>query len=342
MTLNNGYLGLYHPNSTPKPKSESMPITDRNLALWYRQFGDPVDVLTLESSSLAPCSAGLLRVQMHYAPVNASDLIPITGAYRHRVAPPQVAGYEGVGTVISAPSAYSHLVGQRVLPLRGVGCWQHYVDIDPQLAIPVPEDIKSTLAARAYINPLAALLMLQQWPVSGKNVLITAGGSACALLLAQWAKLRGARRVVMVYRSSAHAEKLHALGLSALQETARDAIEAVSAQTDIVFDAVGGDVGQLIWRTLPEHAHFVAYGVLSGAPVKVNAARPALHWFHVRHTLGDIGAAPWQQLFSKIWPLLRDSECGEVEIFPLKEWRAAIESYHQSGRARKPLLCLDE
>lgn len=319
-----------------------MPITDRNLALWYRQFGDPVDVLTLESSSLAPCSAGLLRVQMHYAPVNASDLIPITGAYRHRVAPPQVAGYEGVGTVISAPSAYSHLVGQRVLPLRGVGCWQHYVDIDPQLAIPVPEDIKSTLAARAYINPLAALLMLQQWPVSGKNVLITAGGSACALLLAQWAKLRGARRVVMVYRSSAHAEKLHALGLSALQETARDAIEAVSAQTDIVFDAVGGDVGQLIWRTLPEHAHFVAYGVLSGAPVKVNAARPALHWFHVRHTLGDIGAAPWQQLFSKIWPLLRDSECGEVEIFPLKEWRAAIESYHQSGRAHKPLLCLDE
>ncbi|MDF7631946.1 zinc-dependent alcohol dehydrogenase family protein [Erwiniaceae bacterium L1_55_4] len=279
---------------------------------------------------------------MHYAPVNASDLIPITGAYRHRVAPPQVAGYEGVGTVISAPYAYSHLVGQRVLPLRGVGCWQRYVDIDPQLAIPVPSDITSTLAARAYINPLAAWLMLQQWPVSGKNVLITAGGSACALLLAQWAKLRGARRVVMVYRSSAHAEKLHALGLSALQETAREAIEVVSAQTDIVFDAVGGDVGQLIWQTLPEHAHFVAYGVLSGTPVKVNATRPALHWFHVRHTLGDIGAARWQQLFIELWPLLRDSECCEVEIFPLSEWPAAIKSYHQSGRTRKPLLCLDE
>jgi NADPH:quinone reductase-like Zn-dependent oxidoreductase len=319
-----------------------MPKTDRNLALWYRQFGEPVDVLTLESSPLATRPANLLRVQMHYAPINASDLIPITGAYRHRVAPPQVAGYEGVGTVIAAPPSFQHQVGQRVLPLRGGGCWQQYVDIDPQLAIPVPETIPSTLAARAYINPLAALLMLQQWPVSGKNVLITAGGSACALLLAQWAKLQGARRVVLVYRSSAHVEKLDALGLTALQETARDAIKTVSAQTDIVFDAVGGDVGQLIWRTLPEHAHFVAYGVLSGTPVKVNATRPALHWFHVRHTLGDIGAAPWQQLFSEIWPLLRDSECGEVEIFPLSEWRAAIESYHQSGRTRKPLLYLDE
>lgn len=319
-----------------------MPIADRNLALWYRQFGDPVDVLTLESSTLAPRPANMLRVQMHYAPVNASDLIPITGAYRHRVAPPQVAGYEGVGTVVAAPSAYSHLVGQRVLPLRGAGCWQRYIDIEPQLAIPVPDDIASTLAARAYINPLAALLMLQQWPVSGKNVMITAGGSACALLLAQWAKLQGARRVVVVYRASTHAERLHALGLTALQDNAPEAIEAVSAQTDVVFDAVGGDVGQLIWRTLPEHAHFVAYGVLSGTPVRVNATRPALHWFHVRHTLGDIGTAQWQKLFSELWPLLRNSECGEVDIFPLSEWRAAIESYHQSGRLRKPLLCLDE
>ncbi|WP_370585639.1 zinc-dependent alcohol dehydrogenase family protein [Pantoea sp. S61] len=341
MALNNGYLGLHHPNLTPKPKSEPMPMTECNLALWYRQFGDPIDVLTLESSPLAPRPADLLRVQMHYAPINASDLIPITGAYRHRVAPPQVAGYEGVGTVIAAPPSFQHRVGQRVLPLRGVGCWQHYVDIDPQLAIPVPEDIPSTLAARAYINPLAALLMLQQWPVSGKNVLITAGGSACALLLAQWAQLHGAHQVVVVYRASAHAERLHTLGLTALQDTAQETLKAVSAQTDIVFDAVGGDVGQLIWQALPEHAHFVAYGVLSGTPVKVNANRPALHWFHVRHTLGDIGAAQWQQLFFALWPLLHNSECGEVEIFPLSEWRAAIESYHQSGRSRKPMLCLD-
>ncbi|ORM62082.1 alcohol dehydrogenase [Pantoea rodasii] len=318
-----------------------MPIADRNLALWYRQFGDPVDVLTLESSLLAPRPADMLRVQMHYAPVNASDLIPITGAYRHRVAPPQVAGYEGVGTVVAAPCVYSHLVGQRVLPLRGAGCWQRYIDIDPQLAIPVPDDIASTLAARAYINPLAALLMLQQWPVSGKNVMVTAGGSACALLLAQWARLRGARRVVVVYRASAHADRLRALNLTALQETAREAIAAVCAQTDIVFDAVGGETGQRIWQALPEHAQCVAYGVLSGTPISVNAARPALHWFHVRHTLGNIGAAQWQQLFSELWPLLRSSECGEVEIFSLDEWREAIACYHQSGRAHKPMLCLD-
>lgn len=328
---------------TPKPNSDALPpLPERNLALWYRQFGDPAQVLTLESSPLSPLAEGMLRVQMHFAPVNASDLIPITGAYRHRVAPPLVAGYEGVGTVIEASSEMQHLLGQRVLPLRGAGCWQRYVDIDARLAIAVPSDIPFLLAARAYINPLAALLMLQQWPVTGKNVLITAGGSTCAQLLAQWALRQGANKVVVVFRAAEHAVRLQAMGMTPIQESARDALKAVSAVTDVVFDAVGGDVGQLIWQQLNENAQFVAYGVLSGKPVQVKAARPALHWFHVRHTLGEIGMTQWQHLFAQLWPLLRNSDCGEVEIFPLTEWRAAIDCYHQSGRARKPLLCFDE
>jgi NADPH:quinone reductase-like Zn-dependent oxidoreductase len=327
---------------TPKPNSDFSPRVGPNLALWYRQFGDPTQVLTLESAPLRPCAADVVRVQMHYAPINASDLIPITGAYRHRVAPPLVAGYEGVGTVIQAPSAFQHLLGNRVLPLRGMGCWQRYVDINASLAIAVPDDITTTLAARAYINPLAARLMLKKWPATGKNVLITAGGSTCALLLAQWAQLQGANRVVVVHRSAVHAARLRAMGLEAMLESATDAIRAISVETDVVFDAVGGDVGQLIWQALPEHAHFIAYGVLSGKSVQVNSARPLLHWFHVRHALGDISPAEWQQLFTEIWPLLRRSDCGDVEIFPLLEWRAAINAYHQSGRARKPLLCLDE
>lgn len=323
-------------NSTPKPNSESLPIS--NLALTYRQFGDPASVLTLESSALAPCAAGLLRVAMQLAPINASDLIPITGAYRHRVSPPLVAGYEGIGTVMTAPPAFSHLLGQRVLPLRSVGTWQHYVDCDPQIAVPVPHDISTTLAARAYINPLAALLMLKQWSPAGKRVLITAGGSACALLLAQWARLMGASSIVAVHRAPQHGARWQQLGIAALAETQPTEIVAAAQQCDLVFDAVGGEIGQLIWQALSVDAEFIAYGVLSGKPVRVSGARPALHWFHVRHTLEDLAHQDWQLLFSELWPLLRDSKCGGVEIFPLANWRDAIQCYHQSGRDSKPLL----
>ncbi len=322
-------------NSTPKPSSE------RNLALIYRQFGDPPRVLTLENTALLPRDPGMLRVKMQFAPVNASDLIPITGAYRHRVTPPLVAGYEGVGTVTEAPEAFMHLIGKRVLPLRAAGTWQQYVDCDAPLAVPVPDDIDSRLAARAYINPLAALLMLRRWSVRGKRVLITAGGSACALLLAQWAKLAGASAVIAIHRAPVHAARLQALGIAALQQAQRDEIRIAAMQSDVVFDAVGGDSGQLIWQSLPAEAQFVAYGVLSGKPVLVNASRPALHWFHVRHALERIAHQDWQQLFVELWPLLRHADAGEVEIFALERWRDALVNYHQSGRQVKPVLQLD-
>lgn len=50
-----------------------------NLALWYRRFGEPESVLHAESSAPALRQPGDLRVRMLYSPVNASDLIPVTG-----------------------------------------------------------------------------------------------------------------------------------------------------------------------------------------------------------------------------------------------------------------------
>lgn len=133
---------------------------------------------------------------------------------------------------------------------------------------------------------------------------------------------------------------LQALGIASLLETQRADIAIAARHCDIVFDAVGGDIGQSIWQALPTAADFVAYGVLSGKPVQVNAQRPTLHWFHVRHTLEGLANRDWQRQFEALWPLLRVSDCGEVEIFPLAQWREAIHCYHQSGRDRKPLLQL--
>jgi NADPH:quinone reductase-like Zn-dependent oxidoreductase len=147
-----------------------------NLTLWYRRFGEPDSVLQPENAPLGAL-AGQLRVRMLFSPVNASDLIPITGAYRHRTPLPAVAGYEGVGVVTGAPASFKHLVGKRVLPLRGQGTWQRYVDCPAEYAIPVPDAVDSRLAARAYINPLAAQMMLTRYPPRGKRVLLTAAGS---------------------------------------------------------------------------------------------------------------------------------------------------------------------
>ena len=127
-----------------------------NAALFYRKFGLPEQVLTLEYSNKPFLKENYIRVQMLYVPINASDLIPITGAYQHRITLPQIAGYEGVGKVIDAPLSYQHLIGKRVLPLRGGGTWQSFVDLPAEFAIEVPDSISDITAARAYINPVAA------------------------------------------------------------------------------------------------------------------------------------------------------------------------------------------
>jgi hypothetical protein len=73
-----------------------------NDAIVYDRYGPPAAVLTLKRAPLAPLAGGRVRVRMRYAPVNPSDLIPITGAYRHRTRLPAVPGYEGLGEVVAA------------------------------------------------------------------------------------------------------------------------------------------------------------------------------------------------------------------------------------------------
>lgn len=311
-----------------------------NNALTYQRFGEPDAVLRLQSENKGARAADALRVEMLYAPVNASDLIPITGAYRHRISLPAVAGYEGVGRVIAAPAAFGHLLGRRVLPLRGEGTWQQRVDCPAALAITVPDEVGDTLAARAFINPLAAQLMLKLYPVTGKQVLLTAAGSDCALLLGQWALGSGARAVYGIHRSPAHAERLAALGIIPVAQEDAGAVCHVAATSEGVFDATGGALAQRLLERMPKKGTFVSYGLLSGQPFTLRHHYPQVHWFHVRNTFATLTTEQWQAEFQALWPRLISSHSSDAVVWPFADWRDALTHYRQPGRVEKPLLNL--
>lgn len=309
-----------------------------NDALWYRRFGQPAEVLTLEAAELAGLAPGAVRVRMAAAPLNPSDLIPITGAYSHRVQPPLVAGYEGVGTVVAAEGPAAAMIGRRVLPLRGAGTWQRHVDCDPAWMVPVPGAVETGLAARGYINPLAAMLMLRAWPAQGRRVLVTAAGSSCANLLAQWALAAGAREVVGVYRSPQHRERLIELGVAPLS-MAGD-IEAAAARADLVFDAVGGVLATRVLGAMAAEGAFVSYGLLSGQGFARCSAGPAPQRFHLRDRFEGLEPAIWQGWFEDLWPLLRRASMPQATYFPLSAWREALAAFETPGRQAKPMLDL--
>lgn len=312
-----------------------------NRALVYRRFGQPEEVLHLEAGEKGELAADAIRVTMRYAPVNASDLIPITGAYQHRITLPQVAGYEGMGVVTDAPAAYRHLMGRRVLALRGEGTLQSRVDIPAALAIPVPDNIDDKLAARGYINPFAAKLMLEHFSPAGKDILITAAGSECAMLLGQWALRAGARSVTGIHRSPVHALKLEQYGITPVQENESEAIGYYAARAGVVYDATGGRLAEKLLALMPLTALFISYGLLSGEVFRAKHPLPKIHWFHVRHYLAAAGIHGWQQIFKDLWPLLAESYTHDARIFTLDEWKAAIEAYRTAGRTAKPLVKLD-
>ena len=309
-------------------------------ALWFRAFGNPQDVLALEEGPLGPLADNHIRVRMIAAPINPSDLIPVSGAYAHRVRPPLVCGYEGVGVVIEGKGRGTSLIGQRVLPLRGAGTWQTHVDCDPAWAVVVPDDIEDHLAARAYINPLAAFSMLKTHSPRGKHILLSAAGSTCAGLLAQWALADGAADVTGIYRSATHRSELEALDIAAVSSDAPEAIAAVAAHADLVFDAVGGDLGSGILRHLPKQARFVSYGLLSGKMIDIPSQGPFPIRFHIRDHLDGLSPDIWQGWFAALWPRLRKSRLPDVSSVPLAEWDAALRADAVPGRLTKVMLDL--
>lgn len=298
----------------------------RRHALTYRAFGRPLETLKMETSEVPSMSGGKLRVRMLCAPVNPSDLIPITGAYSHRIRLPAVAGYEGVGRVINAPREYSNLIGKRVLPLRGDGTWQTILDCDPALAVPVPDIISDTIAARAYINPLAALTMLETWPVEGKRVLLTGAGSNCADYLGVWAYQHGAKEVVGIYRSESRVARLEKLGIKPISIQNMSQISYVTREADMVFDALGGPVAANILQLMAPGATFIAYGLLTGQAIQLGS-KPCTHYrkFHLRDSLATMAAETWQHKFLAVWRLLGQSAMPDYQVFPSQKWRQAVE-----------------
>lgn len=307
-------------------------------ALAYHSFGSPLEKLNMEIAEIPALTDNTLRVRMSCVPINPSDLIPITGAYAHRISLPTVAGYEGVGHVIDAPHDYAHLIGKRVLPLRNEGTWQTTVDCDPALAVPVPDHISDEVAARAYINPLAALTMLESCPVKGKRVLLSGAGSNCAEYLGAWAYHHGAAEVTGIYRSDHRVSRMKKFGIRPVSMQDTSQISFFADKSDVVFDALGGPIATNILRLMASGSTFIAYGLLTSQAIRLDS-KPLAHYrkFHLRDSLANMTTDVWQDKFSAIWELLSKTDMPGFQIYSCNDWREAVSEALRPG-SQKVLL----
>ncbi|MFS0723985.1 zinc-dependent alcohol dehydrogenase family protein [Paenibacillus sp. 1P07SE] len=299
----------------------------------YERFGEPWQVLQVERVRPQLPGPGELLVRMQARPINPSDLIPIRGAYAHRIRLPALAGYEGVGIVVEAGDAADRrLIGRRVLPLRGEGTWQELVRVPSATTVEVPDRLCDDTAAQAYINPLTAwvtctdVLGLRE----GDSLLVNACGSALGRIYAQLSRMLGFELIAVV-RHSRHKGVLqrlgaahvvvHVPGMDADREpgSLRATVLAVTGgrSATAAIDSVGGAAGAELARCVRPGGRLLTVGLLSGEAVawsEVAAETGArVELFHLRHWNDRVPIVRWRTELSQLLLMMADGRLTLAE-----------------------------
>lgn len=273
-------------------------------------------------------------VKMCLSPINPSDLIPVTGAYRHRTQLPFIPGYEGLGIVTHVlADEYSHLLGRRVIPIGSAGNWQTWKSVPVDWCVKVPDDICDEHAAMAYVNPLTALLMVRSLsPRPGDVIGITAPGSAIGRMLIRMVARQGAR-VVGIARSSTTRETLRHEPADIIGEDDR------FPELTGGLDAVGGNVGERLAAAIRPGHPIIHYGLLSGQPLKYIGAAE-LRFFRLRDWVHSVPRLELQATMDCCFDEIRSGYALNPISgrYPLERFLSALRHCSKAGRNGKVLL----
>ena len=197
---------------------------------------------------------------------------------------PAILG-NGVGGVVAevAAGADPALLGQRVITsLGGSGGYAERAAVDAAALISVPEALDLPAAVALLSDGRTALAQLQAAaPQAGETVLVEAAAGGVGSLLVQLARNAGAR-VVAAAGGSRKLSLAAELGATVVVDytdgdwpdqvraklaglRAAGAAGPEDAGVDVVFDGVGGTIGQAALGLLRDGGRFCAFGMASGS-----------------------------------------------------------------------------
>ena len=298
----------------------------------YESYGLPHQVLKLKEKCQPHLQPQELLVKMLYAPVNPSDLIPMTGAYAHRISLPATAGYEGVGLVEDVGSALSRkLIGQRVLPLEGEGTWQSFVKCPASHAFFVPESLDSISASQLYINPLTAWLLCTEVLAlkPGQKLAVNAAASSIGQIFAQLSRILGFEFIAITRNNKKH-QLLKERGAQELRT------DLHNLEVDAAIDCVGGQAGTDLAFCVRSGGKFQALGLLSGQQVdweKLAQLPIDVGIFHLRHWNAKLSPAEWQRSMQTLSHLAVNGRLlinQAVDIIPYEQLIETLASPQQN------------
>ncbi|WP_163100492.1 zinc-dependent alcohol dehydrogenase family protein [Peribacillus alkalitolerans] len=312
----------------------------------FYEFGRPEDVLVVEKRVIPPPLSGEVLVRMLHRPINPSDLIPIKGAYSHRISLPTIPGYEGVGIVEEVgASVPKELLGRRVLPLRGEGTWQEYVRTAVDWAVLVPDSILDSTAAQLYINPLTAWLSISETLTLKPFdvVVVNACGSSIGRIFAQLCKINGIHLIAVTRDDKYNAELLELGASNVINTTVQPLYETIMEITNglgvtAAIDSIGGKDGTQLAFCIKPGGVLLSIGLLSGVPVDWQAiskkTNVQVRLFHLRHWNAQVSPSLWQEAFYQLIQFIEQKNLNlmmPAHHYQLKDIKEAISTVTSSN-----------
>jgi trans-2-enoyl-CoA reductase len=214
-------------------------------------------------------------VKMLASTVHPADTLSIAGHYPREST---IAGNEGVGEIISAPSGGMFKPGDRVIMNRsdisGVWAEQQVFDMDHLFA--VPKELSLEEAAVLRINPGTAFQLLKKYGNS-EHLLLSAANSQVGRFVLQLSNVMSpGLDIVGLVRSNdrlREMEEMFPKHKFFLDSNSNWINYCKNWKTGAAFDCVGGELAGRMLKALPPKSILCTYGAISGEPLKVGVGQ---------------------------------------------------------------------
>ncbi len=317
-------------------------------------FGEPSDVIKLNTVSEPVLGQEDALVSMEAAPLNPSDFLFVRGLYGVRPAFPSPVGAEGIGRVTKTGSKVDvALLGKRVLilPTYEQGTWADQVVVPVRNIVSMSDQADPLQLSMIGINPVTAYLLLSRYVslMPGDWIGQTAANAAMGQYIIALAKLAGVKTLNLVRREKA-GELVRRWGGDRVvlqgDNLHKDIEEALDGKKlSLVLDTVGGTpVGELA-KSLKTGGSIVSYALLSGqfpafSPGDFIYRGLSLHGFWLINWIRNAPRTEIQEIYQKLGDLVADGSLFATveQVYPLEQFQEAFKQSLKSNRSGKILF----
>ena len=321
-------------------------------ALIHNEFGDPAEVLAVETVATPEPGPGEVRVRTLLSPIHNHDLWTIRGTYGFKPELPARAGTEAVGIVDAVGADVTNLtVGQRVATGGTFGVWAEYFVAKAATLIPVDDSLSDEVASQLVSMPFSAIALLDTLDLGeGEWLVQNAANGAVGRLVAQLAAARGLNVIGLVRRADRVAE-LEAQGISNIVATDAEGWQETVAEitggapVTIALDSVGGSASGDLVSLLSENGTLVVFGAMHSPVMEISSGsvifkNVSVKGFWGSKVMGGMAADKRAALLGELVTRTKEGSLTlPVEaVYSFDDARTASSANFVEGRSGKVLL----